>query len=124
MIPVEWIEPLVQELADETLARGKTAVQNIAVEEVFDKSPGRAAREQEGDCDPGMRCRKCDRQHENRVQGVEGRQRVEATSCKGGLLPLVCREGNFRGPLLWRRTECGFCHCASQPLVAFLSRAI
>src|SRR5438034_8739162 len=79
MIPVERIEALMQEPADQSLARGESTMQNVTVKKVFDKSPGRAAREEEEDCDPRMLCRKRDRQHENRVQGVEGRQDRKST---------------------------------------------
>ena len=44
MIPVERIEALMQEPADQSLARGESTMQNVTVEKVFDKSPGRAAR--------------------------------------------------------------------------------
>ena len=77
-------------------------MQHIAVEEVLDESPRRTARGEKGDGDPGVLCRKGDSQYENRVQGVEGGQRVKATSGESCLLPLVCRERDFRGSFQWQ----------------------
>src|ERR1700730_5552955 len=46
MNPMERIEPLMHKPPD-AFARRKTAVQNIALEEIFDKSPDRATRREE-----------------------------------------------------------------------------
>jgi hypothetical protein len=86
---------------DNAFAWGKTAVQNVAVEEIFDESPDHAAREKESYGDPGMRCRKRDSQHEDCVHAVESGQRVETIASEGGLTPLVSCEEDFSGPLQW-----------------------
>src|SRR5882762_10331704 len=44
MIPVEWIEPLMKKTPDDAFTWGKTAVQNIAVVDIFDESPCHATR--------------------------------------------------------------------------------
>jgi hypothetical protein len=101
MIPVEGIEPLMQKPADDAFAWRKTAMQHLAVEEVFDESPGRATYREESYCCPSVRCRKCDRQHDNRVQGIEDGQRVESMTSKSGLSPLVGLKRDLRSPLHW-----------------------
>jgi len=108
VIPVERIEPLMQEPPDDAFARRKAAVQDIAVETIFDESPGQATCRKESCSGPWVRCRKRDNQHEERVQSVEDSQRVETIASVSGLTPLVDRKGDFRGPLRWRRNECGF----------------
>src|SRR6266478_4559611 len=108
VIPMERVKPLMQKLSNSAFAGRKTAVQHVAVEEVLDKSPRHTARGEKGDGDRWILGRKRDRQHENRVQAIEGRQGVEATPSESGLLPLVGREGNFSGPLHWRRNKRGF----------------
>ena len=107
MIPVERIEPLMQKPADDASAWRKTAMQNIAVEEIFDERPGRATCQEENCRCPSVRCRKRDSQHENRIQGVEDGQRVETMASECGLTPLVGLKRDLRGPLEWWRDECG-----------------
>src|ERR1700693_5413101 len=82
MIPVERIKPLMQKPADHAFAWRKTAVQNIAVEEIFHERPCRATCREESCCGPSVLCRKRDSQRENRVQGVEDSQRVESMTSK------------------------------------------
>src|SRR6267154_6314566 len=52
MIPVEWIEPLMKKPPDDAFTWGKTAVQNVAVEEIFDESRFYATRCVEAYGDP------------------------------------------------------------------------
>src|ERR1700724_1976522 len=47
MIPMERIEPLMQKPPDDAFVWRTTAVQNIALEEIFDKCPDRATRREE-----------------------------------------------------------------------------
>jgi hypothetical protein len=101
MIPVERIEPLMQKPADDASAWRKTAMQDIAVEEVFDERPGRATCREESCRCPSVRCQKRDSQHENRIQGVEDGQRVETMASKSGLTSLVGLKRDRRGPLRW-----------------------
>jgi hypothetical protein len=101
MIPVERIESLMQKPADDAFARRKTAMQNLAVEEIFDERPGRATCREESYHCPGVRCRKRDSHHENRIQGVEDSQRVETMASKSGLTPLVGLKRDLRGPSRW-----------------------
>src|SRR6266849_3913633 len=101
MIPVERIEPLMEKPADDASAGRKTAMQNTAVEEIFDERPGRATRREKSYCCPSVRCRKRDRQHENRIQGVEDGERVETMASKSGLTPLVGLKRDLHGPLHW-----------------------
>src|SRR6266852_5513081 len=102
MIPVERIEPLMQKPPDDAFAGRKTAVQNIAVEDIFDESPGRATCREESYCGPSVRCRKRYSRHENRIRGVKDGQRVETMACKSCLTPLVDLKRDLRGPLQWQ----------------------
>src|SRR6266446_1831529 len=102
MFPVERIEPLVQKPADDASAWRKTAMQNIAVEEIFDERPGRATCREGSYCCPSVRSRKRDSEHENRIQGVEDGQRVETMASKSGLTPLEGLKRDLRGPLQWQ----------------------
>ena len=99
MIPVERVEPLVQESADDTFARGKTAVQNIAVEEILDEGPSHPTRREEGYRSPGVRCRKRESQHEDGVQSGEDGEREQTLAGESRLALFVRSKGNFRGPL-------------------------
>src|ERR1700730_5664512 len=101
MFPVERIEPLMQKPADDASAWRKTAMQNIAVEEIFDERPGRTTCREESYRRPSVRCRKRDSQHENPIQGIEDGQRVETMASKSGLTPLVGLKRDLRGPLQW-----------------------
>src|SRR5258708_9311420 len=107
MSPVERIEALVQKPADDASAWRKTAMQNIAVEEIFDERPGRATCREESYCCPSVRSRKRDSEHENRIQGVEDGQRVETMASKSGLTPLGGLQRDLRGPLQRWLNECG-----------------
>src|SRR5260370_32005336 len=87
MIPVEGIKPLMEKPPDDAFAWRKTAVQNIAVEEIFDESPGRATRREESCCGPCMCCRQRDGQHENRIQGIEHGERGKTMATQAALTP-------------------------------------
>jgi hypothetical protein len=56
MIPVERIEPLMEKFPDDAIAGGEATVQDVAMEEVLDESPGHAARREERYGGPGVRC--------------------------------------------------------------------
>jgi hypothetical protein len=56
MIPVERIKPLMEEFPDDAIAGGEATVQDVAMEEVLDESPGHAARREENYGGPGVRC--------------------------------------------------------------------
>src|SRR5258706_1747079 len=107
MIPMERIEPLVQKSADDASAWRKTAMQNIAVEEIFDERPGCATCREESYCCPSVLCRKRESEHENRIQGVEDGERVETMASKSGLTRLVGLKRDLRGPVHWWRNDCG-----------------
>jgi hypothetical protein len=96
MIPVEWIEPFVQESSDEALTRRETAVQNITMEEIFNESPGHATCRKKSYRGPGMACRKREGQHDDGIDGVKGGKRIETVPSQSGLAPLVGCERDFR----------------------------
>src|SRR5260370_19991435 len=101
MFPMERIESLMEKPPDDPFAGRKTPVQDIAMEEIFDESPGRATCREESYCCPSVRCRKRDSDHENRIQRVEDTQRVETTAGKSGLTPLEGLQRDLRDPVQW-----------------------
>src|SRR5258708_39942602 len=115
VLPIEWphvmirvkrVKSLVQETPDQAFAGWETAVKDIAVEEVFDESPGHATRCEERQGGPGVLCRKRDEQRESRVQSVEDGQGIKPIASESGLTPLVDLKGDFRSPRWLRRNKC------------------
>src|SRR5260370_37808462 len=115
MIHVKRIQAFMQETPDQAFAGWETAVKDIAVEEIFDESPGHATRCKERYRGPGVLCGKRDRQHEGGVHRVEDGQGIKPIASESGLTPLVDLKGDFRSPRYLRRNKCELCHRSSQP---------
>ena len=92
----------MQKTPDQTFAGWEAAVKDIAVEEIFDESPGHATRGEERQGRPGVLCRKRENQDESRVHSVEDGQRIKPIAGERGLTPLVNLKGDVRSPLEWR----------------------
>jgi len=110
MIPVKGIKPLVEETANDAGAWRETAMQNIAVEKVFDESPSDATQREESYGGPGPGYGSRGQQHKDNVQSVENGERVQAMTSESGLLALVSLKGDFNRALLEWHDGCELGH--------------
>lgn len=92
MLPMERIEALMEKAANHALARGKAAVKDVTVKEIFDQGPHENAREIKGQPDERMPAAYSDEHDEQRVRCVENRKRVHLPASDAGLLAFVAFE--------------------------------
>src|SRR5258708_35049062 len=89
VFPMKRVEPLVKKATNQALARGKAAVEDVAMKEIFHQGPNRNTRQVENQPDPWMTAAQTKKRHDQRVRRVENRQWIEPPPRNTGLFAFV-----------------------------------